>query len=220
MLLSILLFINLNLFGHKLVSSFDRNGERKQKNLLQQQQDHVIGLGEAGDNRVTDGRHFRNRRRLPTAQSSSGINNVNSTLPLLPAFIPSFADYSRKSFLKHLPQSPDLMTPSQVDDKLIPRFIWIAVKNKNDELPPHLVAFCSRNPSWLVNICDNDCKDHFMGPSGPFAGTSVSWAYFLINPLTGAAKADIWRYSVLYAYGGFYIDDDSDIATDLDKVSL
>ena len=34
----------------------------------------------------------------------------------------------------------------------------------------------------------------------------------------GAFKADLWRYSVLYAYGGVYLDDDSDIKTPLDEV--
>lgn len=33
-----------------------------------------------------------------------------------------------------------------------------------------------------------------------------------------ASKADIWRYAVLYTYGGMYIDDDSDMKTPLDEV--
>ena len=44
------------------------------------------------------------------------------------------------------------------------------------------------------------------------------WAYHAINPAVGAAKADIWRYCVLYVYGGLYLDDDSDIRTPLDEV--
>lgn len=51
-----------------------------------------------------------------------------------------------------------------------------------------------------------------------FAGTSLLWAYHIINQRAGAAKADIWRYAVLWAYGGAYIDDDSDIGTPLDQV--
>ncbi len=34
----------------------------------------------------------------------------------------------------------------------------------------------------------------------------------------GAFKADLWRYSVLYAYGEVYLDDDSHIKTPLDEV--
>ncbi len=98
----------------------------------------------------------------------------------------------------------------------IPRRIWVAVKDRKDDLPGHLKSFFERNPKWQVNVCDNDCKDKFM--SSVFNGTSILWAYNLINPLVGAAKADIWRYSVLYTYGGLYLDDDSDIKTPLDEV--
>jgi mannosyltransferase OCH1-like enzyme len=39
----------------------------------------------------------------------------------------------------------------------------------------------------------------------------------MISPAAGAAKADIWRYAVLYTYGGAYIDDDSDMKVPLDR---
>ena len=44
-----------------------------------------------------------------------------------------------------------------------------------------------------------------------FPQTSLLWAYHQIHPLCGAAKADIWRYAVLFVFGGVYIDDDSDL---------
>lgn len=228
LLILFILNLNINIFGLAHGSSFDYNDQQTQNTTPPQLHDHVIGNQKVDDyHLVKDGRNLRNRRGLSSEEKSSTISNVNFTMPLLPVFLPSFAEYSSQSFLKHLPQSPDLMHHTgQIANKralqlkagLIPRLIWVAVKNKHDALPTHLLSFFSRNPSWSVNICDNECKDHFMGPSGPFAGTSVSWAYFLINPLTGAAKADMWRYSVLYAYGGVYIDDDSDIATELDEV--
>jgi Glycosyltransferase sugar-binding region containing DXD motif len=87
-----------------------------------------------------------------------------------------------------------------------PRYIWIAVKDRSDPLPNHLFTTFRRNPSWTVYVCDNACKDYFM--STFFANTSILWAYNAINPLVGAAKADIWRYSVLYMFGGLYLDDD------------
>ncbi len=43
-------------------------------------------------------------------------------------------------------------------------------------------------------------------------------AYHLISPLLGAAKADIWRYAVLWLYGGVYLDYDSDIRTLFDEL--
>ncbi len=99
----------------------------------------------------------------------------------------------------------------------IPRKIWIAIKDRNDPLPPHLKEFIDRNAQWEVVLCDNQCKDEFMEKL--FAGTSILWAYSMINPLVYAAKADIWRYSVLYTFGGMYLDDDSDIKVPLDDVS-
>jgi len=51
-----------------------------------------------------------------------------------------------------------------------------------------------------------------------FANTSLQWAYSKIHMAYAASKADIWRYAVLYTYGGMYIDDDSDMKTPLDEV--
>jgi hypothetical protein len=59
-------------------------------------------------------------------------------------------------------------------------------------------------------------KDEFMNTV--FGGTSLLWAYNIISPAAGAAKADLWRYAVLWTYGGAYIDDDSDMHSPLDKV--
>lgn len=100
--------------------------------------------------------------------------------------------------------------------KHIPRKLWIAVKDRNDELPAHLQNLFKRNPLWEIIICDNACKDEFI--YGFFGETSVAWAYSLINPQIGASKADIWRYSVLYTFGGVYLDDDSDIQTPFDDI--
>ena len=56
-------------------------------------------------------------------------------------------------------------------------------------------------------------------PSPPHTHTHPSpKAYHVIHPMCGAAKADVWRYAILYTYGGVYIDEDSDIATPLDEV--
>jgi hypothetical protein len=122
----------------------------------------------------------------------------SSDLPVLPASLPAvnMFDESRK---KHVPNK-----------------MYIAVRDRKDQLPGHLYQLFDRNPSWEFIICDNACKDDFMYTM--FANTSVAWAYSVINPLVYAAKADIWRYAVLYTYGGVYLDDDSDIKDPLDEV--
>jgi mannosyltransferase OCH1-like enzyme len=122
-----------------------------------------------------------------------------------------FHEYNLDVFPVSLPP------PAQANyTKNIPRNIWIAVRDKNDELPSHLKAFFANNPGWNVNICDNQCKDQFMNEN--FRQTSLLWAYNIINPLIGAARADVWRYAVLYLNGGYYMDEDSDMKTPLDEV--
>jgi mannosyltransferase OCH1-like enzyme len=101
-------------------------------------------------------------------------------------------------------------------DKLIPRHLWIAVRNASDELNYQMPGLFERNPNWEVHICSNEMKDEFMNTV--FQNTSLLWAYNMISPAAGAAKADLWRYAVLWTYGGAYIDDDSDMRSPLDKV--
>lgn len=101
-------------------------------------------------------------------------------------------------------------------DKLIPRHLWIAVRDTNEVLNYQLPKLFERNPLWQLHIVTNAMKDEFM--NSVFANTSLLWAYHLISPKAGAAKADLWRYATLWMYGGFYVDDDSDIGRPLDRV--
>ena len=51
-----------------------------------------------------------------------------------------------------------------------------------------------------------------------FNGTKVQWLLNLINLLLDPMKADIWRYSILWIYGGVYMDTDADKRSPLHKV--
>lgn len=114
------------------------------------------------------------------------------------------------------PNPPPPVLGNATTDKLIPRHLWIAVRNTSDPLNYQMPALFERNKNWVVHICSNEMKDEFMNTV--FAGTSLLWAYHMISPSAGAAKADLWRYAVLWTYGGAYIDDDSDMHSPLDKV--
>ncbi len=161
-------------------------------------------------------------------------------LPLLPEFITkrdssktydefvdSLSVFLNKPYIRAAPQS----------GKHIPRILWLAVKNSSEELPSHMLELFARNKDWQVNIVGNEDKDRFIDTV--FSNTryithsstlfllltylltqltSVQVAYHLISPLLGAAKADIWRYSVLWLYGGVYVDYDSDIKTLFDDI--
>ena len=99
----------------------------------------------------------------------------------------------------------------------IPQLLWIAVKNASQPLPSHLVNdLFKKNDKWTVVIVGNAEKDQFI--DDVWNGTKVQWMYHAINPMLGAAKADIWRYVALYCYGGFYIDYDANMRTKLDDI--
>jgi hypothetical protein len=88
-------------------------------------------------------------------------------------------------------------------DKFIPRNAWIAIRNVSDEKPAHMTGengFINRNKNWKINFCDNDIKDSFMESN--FAGSSILWAYNILNPAIGTSKVEIWRLAVLYLHGG------------------
>jgi hypothetical protein len=85
------------------------------------------------------------------------------------------------------------------DGRLIPKIIWIAVKDSKDELPGPIKGLIDRNPSWKVNICDNSCKDSFI--DNIMNGTSIKWAYHILNPLLGiylSIYLSIYLYNKLY----------------------
>ena len=99
---------------------------------------------------------------------------------------------------------------STASDRLIPRVFWITMKNvsKNyQDLPDYTRHYLDYHEEWKSVIADDDDADEFMRTV--FSNTSLLWAYETLNPLLGAAKADLWRYAVLYGVGGVYIDADA-----------
>lgn len=138
-------------------------------------------------------------------------------LNLLPIIYISAATVIEPWFLPPLPLNPP---PSRLGnaslDKLIPRHLWIAVRDDTEPLNYQMPKLFERNKNWEVHICSNYAKDKFMNET--FKGTSLLWAYNSISDVAGAAKADLWRYAVLWTYGGAYVDDDSDIGVPFDKM--
>ena len=91
----------------------------------------------------------------------------------------------------NLPAFPKVPPSNHLDnvsttDKLIPRHLWIAVKDLKDGLSYQMPPLFERNKNWKVHICSNEMKDEFMNKT--FAGTSLLWAYNSISPIAGAAK--------------------------------
>ncbi len=91
----------------------------------------------------------------------------------------------------------------EVDTTQIPRIIWMSWVSNT--LPPimnnHINMLKVTHPKFTINICsDEDCRklisDYFTD--------KVTSAFDSLIP--GAFKSDLWRYCVLYVFGGIYSD--------------
>ena len=87
----------------------------------------------------------------------------------------------------------------------IPRIVWQTWKVSN--LSTHAAANRARfelmNPAYEHRLVNDSAAAAFIATQ--FRGR-IADAYFSINPNFGAARADLWRYCVLYKYGGWYMD--------------
>ncbi len=113
-----------------------------------------------------------------------------------------------------LPVFPHKAKPGKRQD--IPHEFYIVVRDDEALSAPNIQHIQRINP---------DVKFHFFSPDEAtawmkeyFAGTSVLWAYEMINPLLIAAKIDLWRLAILWLNGGVYIDDDSFLGVPLASI--
>ena len=107
-------------------------------------------------------------------------------------------------------------TPSY--SQLVPFNVWQTWKTIH--LPPRIFRLVKRfrqlNQEYSHHLfTDLDC-DNFIREF--YRGTHVETAYFRLNPIFGAARADFWRYCILYQYGGVYLDIDSTCITPLRSI--
>ena len=98
----------------------------------------------------------------------------------------------------------------------IPKLIHQTTKNK-DWLPEFIktnIDFLkTANPTWRYNIYDDvDCEE-FIAKN---YGDRYLFLYKTINPKYGAARADFFRYWLMYKAGGVYLDIKSTCITPLD----
>jgi hypothetical protein len=108
------------------------------------------------------------------------------------------------------------MNELNVSTSLISKNVWMTLKEVPETLPENIAKLIATNTDWQFHILDDKAVTSFMNDH--FANTSILWAYNLINPMLPAAKADIWRISTLWLYGGCYIDVDSFLKSSLTSV--
>ena len=94
----------------------------------------------------------------------------------------------------------------------IPKLFWVTMKHVHKL--PNIREVADRHPKWVLNIIDDANMNRFFDVV--YANTSTLWAFKAIHPAIGAAKADMFRYAVLYAFGGVYFDADTTFSGNLD----
>ena len=102
----------------------------------------------------------------------------------------------------------------------IPKFIYQTYKSKvieNAELNANIGHIQSLNPYWEYSLYDDaDIEDFIL----KHYGEEVYAYYNRIDSAYGAAKADFFRYLLLYKMGGVYLDIKSTLERPLDDVLL
>jgi hypothetical protein len=108
--------------------------------------------------------------------------------------------------------------PVPAQPPYIPRILWQTCGDKSS-IPPDLAACVARlktmNATWQHHLFDDEsqfavlrevCSDRFLR------------AYARIEPRYGAARADLFRYVMVYLHGGAYLDLKSGTTRPLDEI--
>jgi inositol phosphorylceramide mannosyltransferase catalytic subunit len=119
--------------------------------------------------------------------------------------------------LRQNPYSLKPVESSKDKGQGIPKIVYQTFKTK--ELTPRLKELRKENsrssPSYSFELWDDAAIDDFIRTNFPI---NVYRAFKKINPKFGAARADFWRYCILYKKGGVYMDIKTELLKDLDAV--
>ena len=97
---------------------------------------------------------------------------------------------------------------------MIPKIVWQCFKTKklSPVLQHHIDRQKKMNPTWTFHLYDDDDIRTFIKT---YYDEDMLNTFNMLT--SGAGKADLWRYLVLYQFGGLYLDFDSEIVTPLDE---
>jgi len=125
-----------------------------------------------------------------------------------------------KNFMERVMRETRYARPEE--DQLIPKNLWIGFREvpPPGRMYPHMITILlsALQEGWTISLMDDVSIDDFM--SKYYSQSSIYWAYHKINNHARIAASDIWRYCALYAFGGFYLDDDANINMPLSRVSI
>lgn len=116
------------------------------------------------------------------------------------------------------PKDYEALLPTIELGDCIPRLIHQTYKSKTDleeKLLDNIKRIKQMNPSWSYTLYDDeDIRDFIQGEYGP-----EIWQYYeRIERSYGAARADLFRYLLMYKRGGVYLDIKSSFTQPLDEV--
>ncbi len=99
-----------------------------------------------------------------------------------------------------------------LQQNIIPKIVWQTWKDKEVLSLKNMQRMRQNNPNWTFNLMtDADIIEWFENTTNDEIVQIAYKSYKLINPEIGAARADIWRYAIIWHYGGIYLDVDSEI---------
>ena len=102
--------------------------------------------------------------------------------------------------------------------KYIPKKIFQLVPDKTDIHPTllkNIQNIKDMNPAWTYTLYDDNDMTEYLQTYYP---PEILYYYNKINPNYGAAKADFFRYLLMYIEGGVYLDIKSGMTIPLDKI--
>lgn len=102
--------------------------------------------------------------------------------------------------------------------KYIPKKVYQLIKDKNNINPSfqeNIEYIKKINPTWTHILLDDDDMVEYMKKNYP---PDILKIYNMINPIYGAAKADFFRYLLMYKEGGAYFDIKSGMKYPLDQI--
>ena len=112
---------------------------------------------------------------------------------------------------------PSVDVPIFVLGERIPRILHQTFRSRelNREVSANIEEMKARNPGWDYRFYDDaDVRKYILDNYGP-----QFMAYFdALNPRYGAARADLFRYLLMYKEGGVYLDLKSRASRPLDEV--
>lgn len=108
--------------------------------------------------------------------------------------------------------------PAEPEGQAIPRIIH-QTHGSQTALPPDIresiAALRANNPGWEYRFYDDAAVARFIGHA---YGPAVLACFMRIDPRYGAARADLFRYLLLYRVGGVYLDIKSTARCPLDEI--